>query len=370
MNPMDKKINVLHLVTSLNIGGTEKYLLSVSRTLKDKFNFQVGYLKQEGPIAEELRKEGIPVYSLNNFFKLYRFLRKNKIHLLHTHLYRANILGRVAGAVTKTPVVICSQRSIDDWKKNRHILADRWTAGLADVIIANSQAIKSLLVEREKIPADKIEVVYNGVDTAGYVPRQTPEVLKAALKIDSITPVIGYIGRLHREKGADFIPEIASRLKRYVNNFKILMIGDGPLEEELKRNIEKRGLVKDITLISTKQNILDFIYLMDVVILPSREESFPQVILEAMKMAKPVVVSDVGGVKEIVTNGVNGIVVHRDDLEIFTQAIYHLLKDRNKALAMGQAGKEHVRRNFPLEKMIRETESIYNKFIDKKVFKY
>ncbi|MFH1238948.1 MAG: glycosyltransferase family 4 protein, partial [bacterium] len=161
----------------------------------------------------------------------------------------------------------------------------------------------------------------------------------------------------------------ASRLKRYVNNFKILMIGDGPLEEELKRNIEKRGLVKDITLISAKQNILDFIYLMDVVILPSREESFPQVILEAMKMAKPVVVSDVGGVKEIVANGINGIVVHRGDMEVFTQAIYHLLKDRNKALAMGQAGKEHVRRSFPLEKMIRETESIYNKFIDKKVFK-
>jgi glycosyltransferase involved in cell wall biosynthesis len=364
---MDKKINVLHLVTSLNIGGTEKYLLSVSRALKGRFNFQVGYIKQEGLLAEELRKEDIPVHSLDNLFKIYRLLKKNKIHLLHTHLYRANILGRIAGMMAKTRIIISSQRSIDDWKKPRHILADKWTAGFTDCIIANALATKNLLVEREKIPPNKIKVVYNGVDTAEYMPKQTSVVLKAQLKIDSITPVIGYIGRLHREKGADYLPEIALRLKRYIAPFKLLIIGEGPLETELKKEIERQGLTKEVSLIGVKQNILDFIYLMDLVILPSREESLPQIVLEAMKMAKPVVVSDVGGVREIVTNGVNGIVVHSGDLEVFSQSVYHLLRDQKQALAMGQAGRENVIHNFSLGKMISETENIYNNFINIKI---
>lgn len=363
---MADKINILHLITSLNIGGTEKYLLYITRALKSNFNFCVGYLKQEGHVADELKREGIQIYRLNNLYNLFRFLKKNKIYILHTHLYRANIIGRIIGKVANVPVIVSSQRSIDGWKKFYYVLLDRITARFNDCIIANSQETKKILIKREKIEPDRISVIYNGVDIKDYVLGVGPTSLRTELKIGINTPVIGYVGRLHREKGVDLIPEIVSKLKQIIPKFKFIIIGEGPFKEELKKYIKKYGLTEDIILLDCRQNILDYIAIMNIVILPSREESFPQVILEAMKMAKPVVATDVGGVKELVINDLNGILISPYNPEAFVKAICRILQDKNKAYAMGEAGKKHVIENFPIDKMIKQTEQIYTKLIDEK----
>ncbi len=364
---MDNQIAILHLITSLNVGGTEKYLLYITKALKSKFKFYVGYLKQEGDVAAELRAEGIPVYKLNNLYKLYVFCKKNKIQLLHTHLYRANILGRIMGKFANVSIIISSQRSIDGWKRLYHVLLDKWTINITDCIIANCEAAKKILIEREKVKSNKICVIYNGVDIKNYVTKITAILLKKELKINDSIPIIGYIGRLHCEKGVDYIPEIAVNLKKYIPQFKFVIIGEGPCKQELRREIKNRDLTENIILISGKENILDFISIMDLVVLPSREESFPQVILEAMSMAKPVVAADVGGVGEIVINGVNGTLVPPGDAEAFTQGICQILQDKNKAYEMGQAGRKQVLENFGIEKMINATESIYNKLIGQKI---
>ena len=364
---MTDKINILHLVTSLNVGGTEKYLLSVTKALKGDFNFFVGYLKQEGRIADELKREGIQVYRLNNLYNLFRFLKKNKIYILHTHLYRANIIGRIMGKVAKVPVIVSSQRSIDGWKKFYHVLLDRITARFNDCIIANSQETKKILITREKIDSNKISVIHNGININDHISDVGMPSVKAKLKIGIDIPVIGYVGRLHTEKGVDLIPEIALRLKQNIPVFKFVIIGEGPFKKKLARYIEKYGLTDNISLLGYKQNILDFIAIMDIVILPSREESFPQVVLEAMKMAKPVVAADVGGVKELVIDGVNGILVPSCNTEVFVKAICRILQDKDNAYAMGKAGRKYVIENFGIDRMIKETEQIYNKFIDEKI---
>ena len=364
---MGNQINILHLITSLNVGGTEKYLLYITKALKNKFNFYVGYLKEEGSVAAELRAEGIPVYKLNNLYKLYTFCRKNKIQLLHTHLYRANILGRIMGKFANVPIIISSQRSIDAWKLFYHSLLDKWTMQFTDCIIANSEQTKKILIEREKVTSNKILVIYNGINTKNYIPKMDSGLLKRELKIDINTAIIGYVGRLHCEKGVDYIPEIAVNLKKYISQFKFLIIGDGPWKQELRKEIKNRYLTEDVILISNKNNILDFISIMDLVVLPSREESFPQVILEAMSMSKPVVAADVGGVGEIVINGLNGILVSPGDTESFTRGICQILKEKNKAYEMGKAGRKQVFENFGIEKLINSTESIYNDLINQKI---
>ncbi|MFH0948018.1 MAG: glycosyltransferase [Elusimicrobiota bacterium] len=156
------KIKIFHIITSLNIGGTEKNLLTILKNLNRKYDFSVGYLKERGPIADEIEKLGIPVEKYN-FFSLTKYLKKNKPQIVHTHLYRANILGRVAGKIAGVPFIISSQQSIDRWKTLHHVLLDRLTANFCDSIIANSQAAKNTLIAREKIPPSKIAVVYNGV---------------------------------------------------------------------------------------------------------------------------------------------------------------------------------------------------------------
>ena len=153
---------ILHLITSLNIGGTENFLLTVLKNLKDKYGFSVGYLKERGQTADEIEKLGIPVRKFS-FFSLIDFLKKNNPQIIHTHLYRANIVGRIAGKIAGTPIIISSQRSIDGWKKFYHIWLDKFTANFCDLIIANSNAAKNILITREKISAKKIIVAYNGV---------------------------------------------------------------------------------------------------------------------------------------------------------------------------------------------------------------
>ncbi|HCJ65944.1 MAG TPA: hypothetical protein DHV62_01105, partial [Elusimicrobia bacterium] len=154
------KPKILHLITSLNIGGTERNLLTILQFLKEKYDFSVVYLKERGKIAEEIEKLGIPLFKFN-FFSLYKYLRKNEINILHTHLYRANILGRIVGKIVRPrQIIISSQRAIDAWKKFYHVWLDSFTAQFCDLIIANSLATKNLLCQRERISAEKIVVVY------------------------------------------------------------------------------------------------------------------------------------------------------------------------------------------------------------------
>ncbi|MFH1784737.1 MAG: glycosyltransferase [bacterium] len=361
------KVRVLHLITSLNMGGTEKYVLNLTKALKERFSFHVGYIKEEGPIAEALREEGINVIRINNFFSLYRFLEHNDIQILHTHLYRANIMGRLIGKISRVPVIISSQRSIDAWKRWHHVMIDKWTMHFADYIIANSEATKDLLTRREKVSASKIEVIYNGVDTAAYVPSVSGEVVRERLGISQDIPVIGYVGRLHPEKGVDFIPRIASELRKTIPQFKVLVIGDGPFKQRLKHAISKESLSEHIVLLGTKDDILSFIDVMDVVILPSREESFSQAALESMKMEKPVIASDVGGMGELIDSGKNGILMHPGRPIAFAQAILSLLENRPMAEKIGEAARKKVTENFDIKEMIEKTENIYMKLIKKKL---
>jgi len=268
-----KKINVLHLITSLNIGGTEKYLLTIAKSQKTRYNLSVGFLKERGAIAEELEREKIPVYDLGNSWSLYRFLKEKKIHLLHTHLYRANILGRFIGRTAKVPIIVSSQRSIDDWKKFYHIWLDGWSSHFADRIIANSKAAKKLLINREKIPKEKIKVIYSGIEIDTLTPRKNQEKVKRNIGSENNTAIIGCVTRLHSEKGVQYIPAVGQKLKEQIPQLKLLIIGDGPLRNKLENEIENLGLGKDILLLGWRKDITDLLSIIDVFFLPSQEEA-------------------------------------------------------------------------------------------------
>jgi len=207
-----QKHKILHLITSLNIGGTEKHVLALVKNLSSKYDMSVAYLKERGNTSDEIEKAGVRVFK-TDLFTLIKYLKRNEINLIHTHLYRANILGRIAGKIANTPAIISSQRSIDGWKKQRHIWADRFTSRYCDLIIANSETAKDILIKREKISARKITVIYNGV---------VPTTSHSLLTTSCFT--VGYVGRLHNEKGVCLLPDIAKKVIDKNANFKFLII--------------------------------------------------------------------------------------------------------------------------------------------------
>lgn len=362
-------INILHLITSLNIGGTENYLLTLVKEQKNKFKISVGYLKEKSIIGEKLEEAGIKVYKLNSLYKIYRFIKTQKIHILHTHLYRANILGRIVGKIASVPIIISSQQSVDIWKKFYHVWMDRFTARFANCIISNSEAAKDVLSCRNKISDEKINVVYSGVNINDFNPEFKSNFSKKEWGLEQHDFVVGTILRLHREKGADYLPEIVTRVKEKIPLVKFLVIGDGPLKEKIEEEIKKLSLNKNIIVAGwiSPENIPSLLSFFDLFFLPSQEESFPQAVLEAMAMGKPVIATHVGGVSEAVLDGITGKLVPSGDWLALAESIVWMFNHRDERIQMGNEGRKRVVKLFSMDNMINKTQKIYNDLIKAKL---
>ncbi len=336
----------------MNIGGTEKFLLTVLRNLNNKYDFSVGYLKDSGQSAEEIEKLGISVIKFN-FFSLVKYLKKNKPQIIHTHLYRANILGRIAGKIARTPRVLSSQRSIDGWKKFYHIWLDKITSNYCDLIIANSKTAKNILVTREKIYPEKIAVIYNGVPLPS-----------TAYHLPSTIFTVAYIGRLHKEKGVYLIPEIAKLVCEKNDKIKFLIYGDGPEKNNLKLQIANYNLQNKVEFLGWQTNSNEIYSSIDVLLLPSEEESFPQAALESMSYGIPVIASDVGGVSELVEDKKTGFLIKSKSPESFADAILSICQDNYCYHHFSENSKIKAS-EFSVDKMINSINNIYESFLKK-----
>lgn len=354
-----KMKNILHVITSLNIGGTEKFLLNSLRYLKTDYNFVVCYLKERGPIADEIEKLAIPVFQVNGLRDLISFIRRHPMDIVHTHLYRANIIGRLAAHIAGVPVIISSQRSIDGWKNFYHVWLDRWTARYADVIIANSQAARDVLILREKIPASKIKIIYNGVEFVQDSFVQESAALKEKLNLAPGVTVIGSVLRFHREKGARLLPEIISKVVDKNPLVKFILLGDGPEKGELENLIRKQQLDSWVIFTGFQSQVRNFLAIMDIFFLPSKEESFPQVLLDALGAGLPSVSTDVGGVREIISPGETGLLAKSGDTKQLSEAIIWLLVHEVEAQKLGEKGKKLVAQNFILKEKMEQIKRIY-----------
>ncbi|OQA91414.1 MAG: putative glycosyltransferase EpsF [Elusimicrobia bacterium ADurb.Bin231] len=347
---MTNKRRIFHLITSLNIGGTERFLLTVLKNLKSKYDFSVGYLKERGYTADEIEKIGITVQKFD-FLSLVRYLKSFKPEILHTHLYRANIIGRIAGRVAKLPAVISSQRSIDGWKNRFHSVIDGATSIYCDLVIANSAAAADILAKREKVPSNKIEIVYNGQEE--FAPSK-----------EALLPVltVGYVGRLHKEKGVYLLPEIAKALSMKKPEFRFVIIGDGPELGNIRSKINSYGLKNNISFLGWQENRGKIYSEFDVLILPSEEESFPQALLESFAYGVPAVASDVGGVREILEDGKNGFLVKKGDVSGYAAGIL-AIAENNYCYRHFSANALAKASEYSVEKMIRSVDSIYERFL-------
>ncbi len=351
--------NILHVITSLNIGGTEKFLLDSLRYLQKDYHFQVCYLKERGLMADEIEKLAIPVFRVQGLRDLTIFIKKNPVDIVHTHLYRANILGRLAAHTAGVPVIISSQRSIDDWKYPWHVWLDRWTARYAKTIIANSQYTRDLLAIREKIPAKKIAVIYNGVESQQEFSDKELVEFREKYTLSDQDILVGCVSRLHREKGISFIPAIVQYVIKLKPQVKFILIGDGPEKNKIAAAIDRLKLSEHVRFTGFYPEAARVNSIFNVFFLASLEESFPQALLEALAAGVPAVCTDVGGVKELITPRETGLLVKPKDPQALAEAIIWLLDHPQEAQAMGDKAKILVQNNFQLAAKVKQLRDLY-----------
>jgi glycosyltransferase involved in cell wall biosynthesis len=353
-----RRPKVLFLSTSLNIGGTESFVVQLATHMRESYDISIGYLKEKGPLGELLEKQGFPVRRFGSPWQLLRYLKESRIEVLHTFLYRANVMGRFCGKLAGVSAVISTQQAVDIWKSSFLSVLDRLSAIFCDRIVTNSKAALQSLQRREKIPQWKMRVVYNGFDFSRLSFEESREGIRKDLGIAPGVRVVVSIMRLHYDKGADFLPEIAAQTGTGI----FMVAGDGPARAAVEEEIKKRGLGHRVKLLGWRQDVLRLLRAADIFLLPSREESFPQAVLEAMASGVPAVAADVGGVRELIDDGSNGIVVPPGNTARFASALQTLLSDEVRRDAMGRAALEKSS-CFSEKRMVREIDAVYQELI-------
>ena len=374
-----RRIKVMLLITELAYGGTPRVVQRLAEGLDPgRFEATVTSLLPKRDIAWELEEKGFRVHSLGIESKLSlkavwdlkRLLWEEKVDLLHAFNYHANLIGRLVGRLlSRVPVVIVSERSVESEKRRRRVLIDRLTFQLADCWSVNAQAVKEQLTKRERVDPTRIRVISSGVDLKAFSPRDPSPDWLQRLGIHPGDFTLVSVGRLDPYKGQEDLLQALSRLQGLGKGrrLKLILVGDGRFREKLQQMATSLGLADSVSFVGAIPHVAEALACADLFALPSTEEGLPGAVLEAMAMAKPVVATAVGGTPEAVKDGITGILVPSRDPEALAKAIEALLQDPDQARAMGQAGRRRIEEHFPVERMVAETEQLYEELIRDKL---
>lgn len=285
----------IHLITSLEMGGTETFLIQLLEHSPSNHSHEVWYFKKAGVAAEAIRRLGVPIRQISSPVQLWKALRAEKPEVLHTCLYRAHQIGRFVGRLAGVPKIISSQQSIDSWQTWPFALLDRFTLLFCDLVFVNSLAAKRLVTSRfGPFHRPVVQELYNALDPdfAGIDRQKARDVYQ----LPKGAIVGGTLMRLHHEKGADRIPAFADRLLTRYPHLHLFVGGVGPLELQLKAETANRSWASRLHWMGWIEDKRTFLSAFDFFWLLSREESYPQCLLEAAVVGCPWLATSVGDI--------------------------------------------------------------------------
>ena len=362
---------VMHLIWSLDLGGAEQVVMNLVSGL-DRHFFEpvVCCLNDKGRYAFQVEQEGIRVIAMQKQPKfdplliprLVRLIKREKIDLVHTHLFTSNLWGRIAALLAGVPV-ISTEHGMDVWRKRFHWTLDTWLARINRRVIFVSEGVKRFYSDRNPSINGKGRVLYNGIDVARFKKPKGTGLLLKNWGIQGSPRVIGTVGRLVPEKSqVDFI-EAIQVLREEGEEVIGLLIGEGELEANLRKRVREASLENQMIFAGFRKDIADLYSVMDVFVICSTREGFPVTVLEAMAAGVPIVATQVGGILESIRDNEEGLLVPPGDSMALAQAIARILKDPGLRERLVQNAKARVEKEFSLGKMVRNHEALYQEVL-------
>ena len=357
------KKRLLHIVLYLPYGGLEKIVYDFSRNLNTKdYEVHVAALEKGGPVGDLLKQEGIPVHVLGKrpgkfdirlLIKLISLIKKFKIQVIHSHsgcIMYAALAGRLAG-VEK---IIHTEHGRYLPDRIGKILEDRIFSRLINKYICVSNELKIYMASTVKVQSNKLTTIINGIDTTRFFKYQRDDILKLRqeYKIPPGIVVLGTICRLIPEKNVGFLVEWMQMNVHSYDNMQIVIVGDGPQLTNLVNKAEElpKGCVR---FLGARENIPDLLNLFDIFALPSTTEGTSLTILEAMSTQLPVIISDVGGNKDIVTHEVTGFLFECNNMIAFEECVKKILLNPDLGKQMGSRAQALIQQKYSLKSMLR-----------------
>ncbi len=374
-----EKIKVLYVVDNLSFGGGERGFGQLWTGLnRDRFQTHLA-AHPGGKLEEMAHGAGVSFFPIDmsrkvNFITighLSRLISQNRIDIVHSMGARADFFARLACRKMPSKAVLCTVAmliegyDVGSLRKAVYKIADRYSARYVTQYIAVSKALKDRLIEECGIPADKISVIYNGVELDQYNPNLcAPDEVCRSLGITDDYPVIGTIGRLVYQKGFSYFLEAAKRVWSERRQVRFVIVGHGPEEAKLKSLAESLGISHVCTFAGLRFDTARLLSVFNVFVLSSVLEGLPRVVIEAMAMGRPIVATDIDGVREEIRHNETGILVPPEDPIAFAEAILSLLDDREKAGRLGRQARKDAEEMFDLRHTLANVEVLYEKVLN------
>jgi glycosyltransferase involved in cell wall biosynthesis len=368
-----RALNITYVIGGLDAGGAERQLHYLVTSLRRSTNITVVSLSMTAthllPRFRELsdietvvlpKARGLDVTLIPRLISLFHHKRPT---IVHTFLRTANYWGRVAACLARVPIVISSERNLELERGRTANILDGLLSQVSDRVIVNANAVKTYLVNSEGLSPSKIEVIYNGVPILTRPSPHARTVLRSELGINDDSVAVAFIGRLFRQKNPELFIEAADLLTQKGAPCKWFIIGDGELGKLLQAEVRRRGLETVVRFLGLRNDVQALLPAMDVLALTSDWEGMPNVVLEALAAGVPVVATDVGGVSEVVTDGVTGYVVSPRNVLALADRISLLVQDEGLRRTMGSRGAEVMRQQFAVEQMAERTLTLYRSLL-------
>jgi glycosyltransferase involved in cell wall biosynthesis len=371
---MSRKIRILHLIDTLGSGGAEALLRTFAAGIdRERFQLYVAGMRplRQSPLREELRALGVPTHEFNQhnsydlpaLLSIVRYIKRHRIDIIHTHLLAADIMGRMAGFLTRRPVVstVHVERADLDLEPRRRAFMQRWTARLmCRTLIVVSDVIRGEVADWFGLTQSRVVVIPNGVDTERFY--RAPDYDRAAMKqalLGGEHPLVTNVARLVPEKGQSYLLQAAQLIAQGRPDVRFLLLGDGPLRKALEAQATDLGIADKVIFAGFRNDVADVLGASDVFVLSSVREGMPVALLEAMAAGVPAVATDVGGVAQVLKHEENGLMVPPADPSKLASAICRYLGDPAYARRMADSARASVNERYGMRAWASKCEALY-----------
>ena len=379
------RYNILFVIDNLTFGGGERVFSQVIRGLnKERFGVFVAS-SPGGKFEKKLTEVGMKIepidmtsrYNLGTISQLKRIIKTKDVQIVHSQGARADFFARIAARIANAPITISSMAMLVEGydvgilRKNLYVLIDRWTERWVDKFIVLSEALRQALIERHKIPEEKVVKIYNGIELDEYNPglkeaRSEKLEVRRGFRLENDVPVIGAIGRLVWQKGFEYLIRAIPKVTEVFPETRFLIVGEGPLKDKLKVKGEKLKVADSIIFTGFRSDIKQILTSIDLLVMPSLLEGLPMALLEGMAMAKPIVATKIEGITEVLEDGKTGLLVPPKNTDALAGAIIQILNNKTKSNLLGQNARKMVEEKFSVEKMVEQIEWLYEGLLNEK----
>lgn len=370
------KKRVLQFIGSFHQGGSERQAVALTRLLANdrSYDTRVAVLNGDGVLRTEVERLGlldIPEFPLTCFFsagflrqavRCAKYLRSNKIDLVHTHDFYTNVFGMTASRLAGVKAKVASKRETFGMRTPNQVRVEKVAFAMADAIVVNSEAVRNYL-RSDGVAEKKLSLIYNGLDITRFLQPRSAE-LRAEHAIADDAKVITLVANLrHHVKNVPMLLRAARIVIDSSPDTIFLIAGEGELQAELEQMAVAMNIGPNVRFLGRCSDVPALLATSDVCVLTSTAEGFSNSILEYLAAGKPVIATNVGGAGEVIKNGISGHLVRSDDHEKLAEHLLELISDHARCVEFGQAGHKTVKARFSEKVQLEDTLALYDSLL-------